>query len=94
MTSKQEDTQRPTTSRIPDFRTREEEAAFWDTHDFTDYLDESWPVRLRRTKNLTRGLTVRLEPQDREQLGELARKQGIGPSTLVRMWIKERLRQT
>ncbi|MCC7353963.1 MAG: hypothetical protein IT330_09415, partial [Anaerolineae bacterium] len=27
-----------TKSKIPEFATREEEAEFWDTHDFTDYL--------------------------------------------------------
>ena len=32
-------------SRIPEFASREEEAEFWDTHDFTDYLDELEPVR-------------------------------------------------
>ena len=32
-------------SRIPEFVSREEEAEFWDTHDFTDYLDELEPVR-------------------------------------------------
>ena len=36
----------PVTSRIPDFASREEEAAFWDTHDFTDYLDELHPVKV------------------------------------------------
>jgi hypothetical protein len=34
-------------SPIPDFAGIEEEAAFWDTHDFTDYLDETWPVNVR-----------------------------------------------
>lgn len=27
-------------SKIPDFKTEEEEAEFWDTHSITDYLDE------------------------------------------------------
>jgi hypothetical protein len=79
-------------SRIPDFRSREEEAAFWDTHDVTDYLDELRPVRVRATPNLSTGMTVRLDPADREMLGRIASERGIGPSTLVRMWIKERLR--
>jgi len=83
----------PAPSRIPDFRNREEEAAFWDTHDFTEFLDETRPVRLRVGKNLSEGLTVRLDPKDREELERRATEQGIGPSTLVRMWIKERLRQ-
>jgi len=34
--------------RIPAFHSIEEEAAFWDTHDFTDFLEESWPVEVIR----------------------------------------------
>ena len=33
--------------RIPAFKSVEEEAAFWDTHDVTDYPEESRPVRFR-----------------------------------------------
>ena len=84
---------RPATSRIPDFKSREEEAAFWDTHEFTEFLDETRPVKLRVTKNLSEGLTVRLDRRDREELERRAAEHGIGPSTLVRMWIKDRLRQ-
>lgn len=80
-------------SRIPDFQSLEEEAEFWDTHDITDFLDELRPVRVRFSPNLSTGMTVRLEPSDREALGRSAAAQGVGPSTLVRMWIKERLRE-
>jgi len=83
---------RPTQSRIPDFASREEETEFWDTHDFTDFLDETRPVKLRVAKNLSDGVTVRLDPRDRAELDRRAEEQGIGPSTLIRMWIKERLR--
>jgi hypothetical protein len=78
---------------MPDFTSREEEAAFWDTHDVTDYLDELRPVRVTPMPGLSRGMTVRLDPEDRAALGKLAAARGIGPSTLVRMWIKERLRE-
>ena len=94
MTIEQDPAKGPATSRIPDFQSREEEAAFWDTHDFTEFLDETRPVKLRIRKNLSEGLTVRLDRQDREELERRASEQGIGPSTLVRMWIKDRLRQT
>jgi len=30
--------------KLPHFKTREEEAKFWDTHSMTDYLDELEPV--------------------------------------------------
>ena len=81
-------------SWIPEFSGREEEAEFWDTHDVTDYLDELRPVRVRAMPNLARGMTVRLDDADREALGRIAVERGVGPSTLVRMWIKERLRES
>ncbi|MDQ3225723.1 MAG: BrnA antitoxin family protein [Chloroflexota bacterium] len=77
---------------IPAFHNREEEAEFWDTHDVTDYLDELRPVQVRFAPNLSTGMTVRLDPDDRDALGRIAAERGVGPSTLVRMWIKERLR--
>ena len=79
-------------SRIPDFASREEEAEFWDTHDITDFLDELRPVKVTVSKNLSQGLTVRLNADDREALARLAEEQGIGPSTLARIWIKKQLR--
>jgi hypothetical protein len=78
--------------RIPSFSNVEEEAEFWDTHDFTDYLEEAKSVTVVYG-GLAERLTIRLEPSDRETLAQLSRSKGIGPSTLVRMWVKERLQQ-
>jgi hypothetical protein len=85
-------------SPIPDFKSIEEEAAFWDTHDFTDYLDEFKPVNVRvseqfREKSLSHGITVRLDDPTLRQLRERAHERGIGPSTLARMWIIDKLRE-
>jgi len=79
-------------NRIPDFATREEEAEFWDTHDITDFLDDLKPVKVTVSKTLGQGLTIRLSADDREALARRAEEQGIGPSTLARMWIKKQLR--
>src|SRR5579859_7059309 len=37
---------------IPAFHAREEEAAFWDTHDFTEEQETFRPVKIRFTKRL------------------------------------------
>ena len=79
-------------SRIPEFASREEEAEWWDTHDITDYLDELKPVKVRFAKNLSEGITVRFDPATMRQLRSEAKEKGIGPTTLVRMWVLERLR--
>ncbi len=80
------------TSRIPEFKSREEEAEFWDTHSFADYWDEFKPVEVQFAKNLSEGLTIRLDPQTIAEVRSLAKEQGIGPTTLMRMWVLERLR--
>jgi len=80
-------------SRIPEFKNREEEAEFWDTHDFTDYQDEFKTVKVRFAKNLSQGLNIRLDITSSLQLRALAHEMGIGPTTLVRMWVLERLRE-
>ena len=79
-------------SRIPTFSSREEEAAFWDTHDTTDYEPEFKPVKVRFAKNLSQPLTIRLDPETLAELREQAHEKGIGPTTLARMWLLERLR--
>lgn len=80
-----------TRSRIPEFTTREAEAEFWDTHDFTEFKDELKPVRVRFAKNLSQGLTIRLDSPTLEKLRREATAKGLGPTQLARMWILERL---
>jgi hypothetical protein len=80
-------------TRIPEFATLEEEAAFWDTHSTADYEGEFTPVRARFAKRLSEGLTIRLDPETLEQLRTMAHERGIGPTTLIRMWVLERLKE-
>jgi predicted DNA binding CopG/RHH family protein len=79
--------------RIPEFATIEEEAAFWDTHSTADYDHEFRPVRTRVAKRLSEGVTIRLDPETLEQLRTMAHERGIGPTTLIRMWVLERLKE-
>lgn len=78
---------------IPDFKSIEEEAAFWDTHDLADYWDEFKPVEVRVAKSLSIGLHIRLDPANASELRTVAREKGVGSSTLARMWILEHLKQ-
>lgn len=83
----------PASGRIPSFRNIEEEAEFWDTHDTTDFPDEFKSVEVTIGGNLAERLTLRLDKDDRTELARRARAMGVGPSTLARIWLKERLRQ-
>ena len=46
---------------------------------------------MRFAKNLSQGITVRFTAETLETLRATAHKKGIGPTTLTRMWILERL---
>ncbi len=77
--------------KIPSFKSIEEEASFWDTHDTADFEDEFKPVQVH-FKNLSQGITIRFDAQTLETLREQAHDKGIGATTLARMWIVERLK--
>lgn len=76
---------------IPDFKTRQEMAEFWDTHDLADYWDELESIEVKVSRKLTSTLNIRFEPKILEKLRIEAKKKGIGPTTLVRMWALEKL---
>ncbi len=78
---------------IPEFKTIQEEAEFWDTHSFADYQDQMAPAKLKVTKPLANRLVLRIDAQTTEELEAKAREKGIGVSTLARMWLRERLQQ-
>lgn len=84
--------QKESKNQIPKFRSREEEAAFWDTHSPLDY-PEQWveAPEAKVERPLNHILAVRLDAKTIEKLAAIGRRSGIGPSTLARMWILEHL---
>jgi GH43 family beta-xylosidase len=78
-------------SRIPEFKSYAEEAQFWDTHDFTEFEDETHPVDVHFTKTYSESVQVRFDPDTNRKLEELATERGLKKSTLIRNWIMERL---
>ena len=47
---------------------------------------------MRVGKRLSSGVTIRLDPDTLQKLRILAREGGIGPTTLNRIWVLERLK--
>ena len=76
---------------IPDFASIEVEAAFWDSHSTADYETEFETVGVRFARPLSHALAVRLDADTLADLRHVARERGIGPSTLIRMWVLDRL---
>lgn len=78
-------------SKLPQFDTLDELVEFWETHDFTDYLDEMEEVDLDTLPVETAALQIMLDPEPLTKLTQMARQKGVTPSTLAQAWIKERL---
>lgn len=76
---------------VPEFKSYKEEANFWDSHSLADYQDLLKPVKFKFAKNLSTPLTIRMDEKTLNKLREEAHKKGIGPTTLARMWIMERI---
>lgn len=81
---------------IPPFKTLDEEADFWDTHDVSALFDNpKTPLSdlpLIETEK-EESLTVRLQKSVKTKLTRVAHAKGVNVGTLTRMWLIERLSQ-
>jgi hypothetical protein len=83
-------------NKVPKFKNIKEEAKFWDSHDITDYISELTPAKLMYK---TRGerkevVTIRVAPALKKELSKVADCYDISPSSLIRMWVVEKLRDS
>lgn len=82
---------------IPPFKTLDEEAKFWDTHDVSALFDyPNTPLTklpLLETEK-EESLTVRVQKSVKVKLMRVARAKGVNVGTLTRMWLIEKLSQT
>ena len=77
--------------RIPKFKSYEEEAKFWDTHSFTDFLDELKPVHLEFPR--PKHLLLTLKPNELKTLKQIAIRKDISYLRLVQKWITDKLHE-
>ncbi|MCX6791735.1 MAG: CopG family antitoxin [Candidatus Gottesmanbacteria bacterium] len=78
---------------IPPFKTLDEEAEFWDTHDTSEFGKVPLlELPLLETEK-EESLTLRLQKTVKSKLTRVARAKGVNVGTLTRMWLIERLSQ-
>jgi predicted DNA binding CopG/RHH family protein len=89
--------------KLPNFKTSEEAAEFWDTHSLTDYLHEleevdevfvlspalAKRIRERAKKRL---VSIRLAEWEIEKSKQVAKQRKMPYHALIRQWIDEGLR--
>ena len=83
---------------VPEFKSIEEEANFWDTHPTEDFPDYWKPApNVKFSKNLksiyAKIVPIRLDESIKKAIEKVAKEKRIGISTTARMLIRERLLQ-
>ena len=79
---------------IPDFKSREEMAEWFDTHDMTDYNLKPVKVQFELEKPRDENIVIRVQKPIKDQLEQVARSKGLQLSSLARMWLMEKLQTT
>lgn len=74
---------------VPKFKSEEQEAEYWDKHSPLDLVAEPELQKVRVGGTKDRPIAIRLDSKTRNKLNELASKQGMGPSTLARLFITQ-----
>jgi metal-dependent HD superfamily phosphatase/phosphodiesterase len=63
---------------------------FWDTHDVTDYWDETKPVNFE-VEIESEVTYFAIQNQLADQVEQIARKQGVSIETLLNLWVQDRV---
>lgn len=85
--------------RIPEFKSDEEAAAWFETHDTAPHMDRleqvHEPIQTVRTQQRPsrKPVGMRLRVDYLEAIKKVAEQKGIPYQTLMQMWLVERLRQ-
>jgi hypothetical protein len=76
--------------KLPNTDSIKELAAFWDSHDVTEFEDEleevTEPVFVRGT-----AINVPLEAREVEAVEQMARTKGVSREDLIRGWVRQKL---
>ena len=62
--------------RIPNFKTDEEAAKFWETHNFEDYYRDTKEAQIRFVKRPKKTVAARLDPDDIKSAERIAERKG------------------
>ena len=79
--------------QVPEFKTYEEEAAFWDNLDTAPYIEDDDEWFRFETPN-KRAIRVAILPEVATELAQRARAQGVSIETLVNALLIERMHES
>ena len=80
---------------IPLFKTEDEEARFWASHDSTDYIDWTRAKRIEfpQLKPTTQTITLRLPLSLLYELKKIANKKDVPYQSLMKVFLDEKIKE-
>jgi len=84
---------KPLPKKIPRFKSYEEEANFWDSHDTSELIRNGRPVRMTFAKPVKHLISIRMDATLMSGLQTLAAKRHMPYQTLIRALLAEKLRE-
>jgi predicted DNA binding CopG/RHH family protein len=76
-------------AKLPVFRSDKAEQKFWDGHSFEEFADELHDLDIAIRPARTEQIAVRLYKRDLDTLKEIAKRSGIGHTTLARSIVEQ-----
>ena len=79
--------------KLPQFKNKDEERAFWTTHDFSDDQDQFKEVKLdlSKLKPTTVSISLRLPAYMLRRLKEIANSRDVPYQSLMKIFLAERI---
>jgi len=79
--------------KIPEFESYEEMAEFWDTHDLTDYWEQTEPAEFEISPRARRRYLVSLDRNLLLRIQKIARIRGLTTESLVNLFLEQHLNE-
>jgi predicted DNA binding CopG/RHH family protein len=84
---------KPFPKKMPHFKSYEEEAHFWDTHDTSSIWDKWKPAKITFAKPMKHLISFRIDLHLLNGIQTVASRKHIPYQTLIHSWLAEKLRQ-
>lgn len=83
-------------AKLPDFRGWSDEriVEFWKTHTLDEFDEDLEEVEVKFTRKPKTILSIRMDKESIAKLKKIALEKGLAHSTLARLWITEKLKES
>lgn len=78
---------------MPEFKSYEEVAVFWETHSLADYWDQTEPAEFEISEQARRRYLVGIDRELLNRVQRLARIRGVSTESLLNLLLEQRLHE-